>query len=77
MLSPPLVKLPALTCTMLVPAVFSVRSTEARAPLPSATMAMTAATPMTTPSVVRPERRRLRPSAFQAICPLTARSRST
>ncbi len=77
MLSPPLVKLPALTCTMLVPAVLSVRSTEARAPLPSATMAITAATPMTTPSVVRPERRRLRPSAFQAICPLTARNRST
>ena len=54
MLSPPRMKLPALTWTMLVPADFSVRSTEARAPLPSATMAITAATPMTTPSVVSP-----------------------
>ncbi len=76
MLSPPLTKLPADTCTMLVPAVLRVRSTDARAPLPSATMAITAATPMTTPSVVSPERRRLRPSAFQAIWPLTARRRS-
>ena len=35
----------------------------ARAPLPSATMAITAATPMTTPSMVSAVRRRLRPSA--------------
>ena len=66
-LSPPRMKLPAVTCTMLVPAVLSVRSMDDFAPLPSATMAMTAATPITTPSVVRPCAGDCGPSARQAI----------
>ena len=66
MVSPPRVKLPALTWMMLVPADFSDVSTEARAPLPSATIAITAATPMITPSIVRVVRSRLRPSARAA-----------
>ena len=53
MLSPPRVKLPALTWMMLVPADLSEVSTDPRAPVPSATMAITAATPITTPSMVR------------------------
>ena len=75
-LSPPLMKLPAVTCTMLVPADRSVRSMDALAPLPSATIAITAATPITTPSVVRPVRRRLRPSARQAMRVEARRKRS-
>ena len=61
--SPPRVKLPALTRMMLVPADRRERSTDARAPVPSATMAMTAATPMITPSMVSTVRIRLRPRA--------------
>ena len=75
--SPPRVKLPALTRMMFVPADRSDRSTEARAPLPSATIAMTAATPMMTPSMVSTVRMRLRPSAREAIWMLTANRRIT
>ena len=71
MLSPPRVKLPALTWMMLVPADFSDVSTEPRAPDPSATIAITAATPITTPSMVSVVRKRLRLSARKAICALT------
>ena len=71
MLSPPRVKLPALTWMMLVPADLSERLHRPRAPVPSATMAITAATPMITPSMVSAVRRRLRPSARSAICALT------
>src|SRR5687768_11040179 len=61
---------------MLVPADFSDVSTEPRAPDPSATMAITAATPITTPSMVRPVRSALRFNARMAIWALTRRKRS-
>src|SRR5688572_5028332 len=61
---------------MLVPADFSDVSTEPRAPDPSATMAITAATPITTPSIVRPVRSALRFNARIAIWALTRRKRS-
>ena len=48
---------------MLVPADLSEVSTEPRAPEPSATIAITAATPITTPSMVSEVRSRLRLSA--------------
>ena len=72
MLSPPRVKLPALTWMMLVPADFSERlHRAARARCRAPTMAITAATPMITPSMVSAVRRRLRPSARSAICAQT------
>src|SRR5688572_31992654 len=61
---------------MLVPADFSDVSTEPRAPDPRATMAITAATPITTPSMVRPVRSALRFNARMAIWALTRRKRS-
>src|SRR5688572_24113259 len=61
---------------MLVPADFSDVSTEPRAPDPSATMAITAATPITTPSIVRTVRKAFRLSARTAIWALTRRNRS-
>ncbi|MNC94828.1 hypothetical protein D3C83_117860 [compost metagenome] len=70
-------KLPALTWMMLVPADFNDVSTEPRAPEPSATIAITAATPMITPSIVRVVRRRLRLSARTAIAALTNTKRIT
>jgi hypothetical protein len=60
---------------MLVPAERSVRSTEDRAPVPSATIAITAATPMMTPSIVSTVRNRFRERARPAMRALTARKR--
>ena len=60
--------MPALIWMMFVPADLSEVSTDPRAPDPSATIAMTAATPMMTPSIVKPVRKRLRLSARSAIC---------
>jgi hypothetical protein len=42
-------------------------ATDVRAPVPIATVTMTAATPITTPSIVRIERERLRSSARTAM----------
>ena len=51
----------------LVPADFTSSSTDACAPLPSATIVITAATPMIMPSIVRNVRSLCRPSAFSAM----------
>ena len=56
--TPPAVQLPALTMTRLVPADCTCRSTTALAPAPSATIAITAVTPMTRLSIVSAVRRR-------------------
>ena len=59
--------LAGVTWMMFVPADLSEVSTDPRAPDPSATIAITAATPMITPSMVSPVRRRLQLSARSAI----------
>src|SRR5215203_5932226 len=58
---------PALTVRMLVPALLIWFSIEARAPLPIATITMTAATPMIMPSAVSAVRIALRRRARTAI----------
>ncbi len=60
-------KLPAFTMIMLVPADWICASIEVCAPLPSATIVITAATPMIMPSIVSAVRILLRPSALSAI----------
>jgi hypothetical protein len=67
MRTPPCEKLPALTIIMLVPADFTRSSIVVLAPVPSATIVMTAPTPMIIPSIVRMVRILLRLSAFSAI----------
>src|SRR5689334_12747085 len=67
MRTPPCEKLPAFTRIMLVPADRTRSSIVVRAPVPSATMVMTAPTPMIIPSIVRTVRSLLRFSAFSAI----------
>src|SRR5436190_14322193 len=67
MRTPPLAKLPALTMIMLVPADLTRSSIAVRAPVPSATMVITAPTPMIIPSIVRMVRILLRLSALSAI----------
>ena len=67
MRTPPVEKLPALTMIMLVPADLTRSSMVVRAPVPSATIVMTAPTPMIIPSIVRMVRILLRLSAFSAI----------
>src|SRR5690349_4807334 len=62
--TPPIVRLPARTMIMLAPADAMRSSIDCFAPAPSATIAMTAATPITTPSIVNTVRVTLRPSAF-------------
>jgi hypothetical protein len=59
--------LPAETMIMLVPADWICASIEVCAPVPSATMVMTAATPMIIPSIVSAVRILLRLSAFTAM----------
>ena len=65
--TPPCEKLPALMLIMLVPADFTWSSIVACAPRPSATIVMTAPTPMIMPSIVSTVRILLRLSAFSAI----------
>ena len=65
--TPPCVKLPDITWMVLVPIVWICASIEDCAPVPSATMVITAATPMIMPSMVSAVRSLLRPSAFSAI----------
>src|SRR5215510_9657001 len=65
--TPPELKLPALTMIMFVPADWIWASIEVCAPVPSATIVMTAATPMIMPSIVRAVRILLRFKAFSAI----------
>ena len=60
-------KLPALMLIRLVPAALTCSSIVACAPRPSATIVMTAPTPMIIPSIVRMVRILLRFSAFNAI----------
>src|SRR4051812_20196885 len=67
MRTPPEEKLPALIMIMLVPADLTRSSIVVRAPVPSATMVMTAPTPMIMPSMVRMVRSLLRLSALSAI----------
>src|SRR5262249_21362568 len=66
MRTPPCMKLPALTMIMLVPADWICASIEVCAPVPSATIVMTAATPMIMPSIVSAVRILFRFSAFTA-----------
>src|SRR5437867_10153955 len=65
--TPPCVKLPADTMIMFVTADWICASIEVCAPVPSATIVMTAATPMIIPSIVSAVRILLRPSALSAI----------
>src|SRR5262252_2920026 len=65
--TPPCVKLPALTMIMFVPADWIWLSIEVCAPVPRATMVITAATPMIIPSMVSAVRILFRLSAFTAI----------
>ena len=58
---------PALMFRTLDPALRMLDSIDARAPFPSATMTMTAATPMIMPSAVSTVRMALRRSALSAI----------
>ena len=67
MRTPPWLKLPALIMIMLVPADLICSSIEDWAPVPSATMAITAPTPMIMPSMVSEVRILLRLSALIAI----------
>src|SRR6266545_7335151 len=64
--TPPCVQLPADTMIMLVPADLICCSIESCAPRPSATIVITAATPMIIPSIVSVVRILLRFSAFNA-----------
>jgi hypothetical protein len=65
--TPPCEKLPAITVIMLVPAALTCASMVLWAPLPSATIVMTAPTPMIIPSIVSIVRILFRESAFNAI----------
>ncbi len=65
--TPPDMKLPALTLIRLVPADLTCSSIVAWAPRPSATIVITAPTPMIIPSIVRMVRILLRLSAFSAM----------
>ena len=65
-MAPPPPEEPFRTMSMLEPMAAKVASTRALAPSPMATMAITAATPMTTPRPVRKERILLRASARRA-----------
>src|SRR5262245_55679849 len=65
--TPPAFALPAMTVMRFVPWVLICSSIITCAPVPSATMAMTAATPMIIPSMVKPVRSLLRPSALKAM----------
>src|SRR5919108_2420149 len=67
MRTPPCMKLPAETMIRFVPADWICASIEVCAPVPSATIVITAATPMIIPSIVSAVRILLRPSAFNAI----------
>src|SRR5918997_1047880 len=64
--APPWVTLPGVTMARLAPSERICRSTRFRAPAPIATMAITAATPMTMPSTVRSERSVFAPMADRA-----------
>ena len=66
MLTPPRRKLPARTLIRFVPALRIWVSISSCAPRPSATIVMTAETPMIMPSMVSPVRSLLRPSALSA-----------
>ena len=66
MRTPPCWKLPALTMIMLVPAAWICDSIDDCAPVPSATIVITAATPMIMPSIVSAVRILLRASALNA-----------
>ena len=74
-LTPPLIVLPGRIMTRLLPRLEIVASMLVRAPVPMATVTMTAATPMMMPKTVSSERWRLRISARKAI--VTACSRFT
>ena len=65
--TPPCVKLPALMLMTLVPADLTCSSMVACAPRPSATIVITAPTPMIMPSMVSTVRILLRLSALSAI----------
>ncbi len=67
MRTPPCEKLPAFTRIMFVPADLTRSSMVVRAPVPSATIVMTAPTPMIIPSMVSTVRSLLRLSALSAI----------
>src|SRR6187401_2909633 len=66
MRTPPCWKLPALTMIMLVPAAWIYVSIDDCAPVPSATIVITADTPMIMPSMVSAVRILLRASALNA-----------
>ena len=66
-LTPPAVTAPGNTMIMLVPAPRIWSSMAACAPVPSATIVMTAATPMIMPSIVSAVRSLLRASALKAM----------
>ena len=66
MRTPPCWKLPALTMIMLVPAAWICVSIDDCAPVPSATIVITADTPMIMPSIVSAVRILLRASALNA-----------
>ena len=61
--TPPAVVAPGWTTTMFVPKLSNCFCTAALAPSPTATMAMSAATPMNTPNMVKAERSLLRARA--------------
>jgi len=65
--TPPCVKLPADTMIVFVPADWICASIEDCAPVPSATIVITAETPMIMPSMVSAVRSLLRPRALNAI----------
>ena len=65
-LMPPRLKLPARIMIRLVPPDWICSSICCRAPVPSATIVMTAATPMMIPSIVRAVRILFRPRALIA-----------
>jgi hypothetical protein len=65
--APPLVVAPGRMTTRLVPRLAICDATAWLAPCPTATIAMSAATPMKTPSMVRIDRSRLRASACAAV----------
>ena len=66
-LMPPLAAAPGMTMRLLAPMLAMVFWMTAEAPLPISIMAMTAATPMMMPSVVRPARMGLRRRARRAV----------
>src|SRR5262245_50430585 len=66
-LTPPLAAAPGMIKRLLAPILSMVFFTAVLVPWPISVMAMTAATPMTMPSVVNAERMTLRPKACKAI----------